>query len=418
MKFGIFYELQLPRPWGPNDELTLYQNALEQIELADKCGYDYAWQVEHHFLEEYSISSAPEIMLAAAAMRTRRLRLGHGIIQMPPLQNHPARVAERIATLDLVSNGRVEFGTGEGATTTELAGFGTEHSQKKEAWEEATRECLRMMSETPYPGYQGTYFSMPERNLIPKPLQKPHPPVWVAAARRETAMIAARLGMGAIGFGFETPEEADERVARYWDLIRGCRAPIGKAINPALVTVGNMRCAETDELAVERGLEGAQFFGFSLGWTHGPVKHGHDHVYREFRRRQEAQQTAAARESATSLEPADESADDAAAVLVALLPASAATANRGPRTDFSELMILSRSASGIVPPTLTAFPSNSACDPGVLKLSSAALRSFVQPAWPTCLSTARPPVILSAPNSDLRELVIAARVASSPTVPE
>jgi alkanesulfonate monooxygenase SsuD/methylene tetrahydromethanopterin reductase-like flavin-dependent oxidoreductase (luciferase family) len=313
VKFGLLYEMQLPRPldsdqWRADDEHAMVQQTLEQIVLADRLGFDYIFFVEHHFLEEYSISSAPEIMLAAAAARTRHVRLGHGIIQMPPRQNHPARVAERIATLDLVSDGRVEFGTGEGATTTELAGFGTEHSQKKEAWEEATRECLRMMSETPYPGYEGTYFSMPERNLIPKPLQKPHPPVWVAAARRETAMIAARLGMGAIGFGFESPEEADERVARYYDLIRRCRAPIGKAMNPALVTVGNMLCAETDELAVRRGLEGAQFFGFSLGWTHGPVKHGHDHVYREFRQRQATQASAAAQEAATSLEPSDESA--------------------------------------------------------------------------------------------------------------
>jgi alkanesulfonate monooxygenase SsuD/methylene tetrahydromethanopterin reductase-like flavin-dependent oxidoreductase (luciferase family) len=308
MKFGLLYEMQLPRPldsdqWHTDDEYRMVKETLEQIEAADRLGFDYVFFVEHHFLEEYSISSAPEIMLAAAAARTRKVRLGHGIIQMPPRQNHPARVAERIATLDLVSDGRVEFGTGEGATTTELAGFGTEHSEKKEAWEEATRECLRMMSETPYPGYEGTYFSMPERNLIPKPLQQPHPPVWVAAARRETAMIAARLGMGAIGFGFETPEEADERVARYWDLIRRCRAPIGKAMNPALVTVGNMLCAESDDVAVERGLEGAQFFGFSLGWTHGPVKHGRDHVYREFRQRQ-----AATGEAATALEPADESA--------------------------------------------------------------------------------------------------------------
>jgi alkanesulfonate monooxygenase SsuD/methylene tetrahydromethanopterin reductase-like flavin-dependent oxidoreductase (luciferase family) len=313
VKFGLLYEMQLPRPldsdqWHADEEHTMVQQTLEQIELADRLGFDYVFFVEHHFLEEYSISSAPEIMLAAAAARTRHVRLGHGIIQMPPRQNHPARVAERIATLDLVSNGRVEFGTGEGATTTELAGFGTEHTEKKEAWEEATRECLRMMSESPYPGYEGTYFSMPERNVIPKPLQQPHPPVWVAAARRETAMIAARLGMGAIGFGFESPEEADERVARYYDLIRRCREPIGKAINPALVTVGNMLCAETDELAVERGLEGAQFFGFSLGWTHGPVKHGRDHVYREFRQRQAAQASAAGRESATSLEPSDESA--------------------------------------------------------------------------------------------------------------
>ena len=107
MKFGIFYEMQLPRPWGVDDERQLYQNALEQVEVADKCGYDYAWQVEHHFLEEYSHSPQPEVFLAAASQRTKNIRLGHGIIQLTT--NHPARVAEKVATLDLVSNGRVEF---------------------------------------------------------------------------------------------------------------------------------------------------------------------------------------------------------------------------------------------------------------------------------------------------------------------
>jgi alkanesulfonate monooxygenase SsuD/methylene tetrahydromethanopterin reductase-like flavin-dependent oxidoreductase (luciferase family) len=313
MKFGIFYELQLPRPrdkdqWDDDDERRIVHETLEQIELADKLGYDYVFEVEHHFLEEYCHSSAPEVVLAAAAVKTKDIRLGHGIVQMPPAQNHPARVAERIATLDLVSNGRVEFGTGEGATTTELGGFGTEHAYKKEAWEEATRECLRMMSETPYPGYDGEYFKMPERNIIPKPLQKPHPPVWVAASRRETAMMAARLGIGALGFGFETPDEAEDRVQRYYELIRECRRPIGKAMNPALVTLGNMMCARTDEEAVEKGLRGAQFFGFSFAWTHGPVKHGRDNVYREFRERFDAAQSADEAEIATANEPEDESA--------------------------------------------------------------------------------------------------------------
>jgi alkanesulfonate monooxygenase SsuD/methylene tetrahydromethanopterin reductase-like flavin-dependent oxidoreductase (luciferase family) len=311
MKFGLFYELQLPRPadkdqWNEDDERRIVHETLEQVELADKLGFDYLFEVEHHFLEEYCHSSAPEVLLGAIAVRTKNIRLGHGIVQMPPTQNHPARVAERIATLDLVSNGRVEFGTGEGATTTELGGFQTEHKFKKEAWEEATRECLRMMSETPYPGYEGEYFSMPERNVIPKPLQKPHPPVWVAASRRETVMMAARFGIGALGFGFETPEEAEDRVERYYELIRQCRRPIGKAMNPALVTLGNMMCAPTDEEAVEKGLSGAQFFGFSFAWTHGPVKHGRDNVYREFRRRTDAAESAA--EAATANEPEDESA--------------------------------------------------------------------------------------------------------------
>ena len=289
MKFGIQYQLNVVRPldsddWDPDGEHKRFQEALEQIEFADKLGFDYIFETEHHFLEEYSASSAPEVFLAAASQRTKNARLIHGIVQMPPKQNHPARVAERIATLDLVSNGRVEFGTGEGATVTEIEGFGTKREDKKAAWEEATRECLRMMTMTPYPGYDGEFFSMPERNIVPKPLQKPHPPVWVAASRLETVMVGARLGMGAMGVGFETPEEAQERVSRYYELIRNCR-PIGKAINPALAAGGNMMMARTNEEAMQRGLRGAQFFGFALGFTNGEVHHGRDHLNREFVRR-------------------------------------------------------------------------------------------------------------------------------------
>src|SRR3974377_1116094 len=112
MKFGVFYEHQLPRPWDGGRELKLFQDALAQVELADQLGIDFAWEVEHHFLEEYSHSSAPEVFLAAASQRTERIRLGHGITLMPPGYNPTARVAERIATLDLVSHGRVEVGRG------------------------------------------------------------------------------------------------------------------------------------------------------------------------------------------------------------------------------------------------------------------------------------------------------------------
>src|SRR6187455_1625559 len=131
MKFGIFYEHQLPRPWGPQSEYQLLQDSLTQIELADRLGFDFAWEVEHHFLEEYSHSSAPEVFLAAASQRTKQIRLGHGIVQLPPGYNHPARVAERIAMLDLVSGGRVEFGTGESSSQTELGGFEVERSLKR-----------------------------------------------------------------------------------------------------------------------------------------------------------------------------------------------------------------------------------------------------------------------------------------------
>src|SRR6476646_9982507 len=177
MQFGIFYEHQLPRPWTDGAEQRLFQEALEQVELADRLGIDYAWEVEHHFLEEYSHSSAPEVFLAAASQRTRRIRLGHGIVLAPPPYNHPARMAERIATLDLVSNGRVEWGTGESSSLTELGGFNLAVDQKRPAWLEAVEQCANMMAMDPYPGFEGQYFSMPCRNVVPKPVQRPHPPL-------------------------------------------------------------------------------------------------------------------------------------------------------------------------------------------------------------------------------------------------
>src|ERR687884_783478 len=160
MQFGIFYEHQLPRPWKDGDELKLFQDALSQVELADRLGIDHAWEVEHHFLEEYSHSSAPEVFLAAASQRTKNIRLGHGIVLTPPAYNHPARVAERIATLDLVSNGRVDFGTGESASKAELEGFGITPEQRRDMWREAVEQIANMLVMEPYPGYRGTYFAM------------------------------------------------------------------------------------------------------------------------------------------------------------------------------------------------------------------------------------------------------------------
>ena len=150
MQFGIFYEHQLPRPWREGSELRLVQEALDQVELADRLGLDYAWEVEHHFLEEYSHSSAPEVFLAAASQRTRRIRLGHGIVLMPPGYNHPARVAERIATMDHLSNGRVEFGTGRGSSSAEWGGFAIPSAaETKPMWRESIEQIPRMWIDEP-----------------------------------------------------------------------------------------------------------------------------------------------------------------------------------------------------------------------------------------------------------------------------
>ncbi|NQV20046.1 MAG: LLM class flavin-dependent oxidoreductase, partial [Rhodospirillales bacterium] len=198
MKFSTFYELQTPKPWDAESELRVVHQALDQVELADKLGYHYAWEVEHHFLEEYCHSSAPEVFLAAASQRTKNIRLGHGIVLMAPDYNPTARVAERIATLDLVSNGRVEWGTGESSAEMELGGFGVDPDRKRDMWREATEQCANMMAMNPYPGFEGEFFSMPCRNVVPKPLQKPHPPIWVACSRRSTIQLAAEAGIGAL----------------------------------------------------------------------------------------------------------------------------------------------------------------------------------------------------------------------------
>src|SRR5687768_893179 len=150
MRFGLFYEHQHPRPWADGSEERLLNDALEQIELADRLGFDCIWEVEHHFLEEYSHSSAPEVFLGAASQRTKNIRLGHGIVQLPPPFNHPARVAERVATLDLLSGGRVDLGTGEGSSQMELGGFGVPRAEKRLQWEESLDAITRMFVEEPF----------------------------------------------------------------------------------------------------------------------------------------------------------------------------------------------------------------------------------------------------------------------------
>jgi alkanesulfonate monooxygenase SsuD/methylene tetrahydromethanopterin reductase-like flavin-dependent oxidoreductase (luciferase family) len=267
MKFGLFYEHQLPQPWSEDAELRLYQQALDQVELADRLGIDYVWEVEHHFLEEYSHSSAPEVFLAACSQRTKRIRLGHGITLMPPKYNHPARVAERIATLDLVSNGRVEWGTGESATAVEMGGFGVDPQEKEAMWQEATEQAANMLAMRPYPGFAGRWFDMPCRNLVPKPVQKPHPPMWVACSRRETIHRAARAGLGALAFAFLEPEQAARWVEEYYSIIKSPECvPIGHNVNPNLAIVTGMSCHPDEAEAVRRGLDGFRFFGYSLGY--------------------------------------------------------------------------------------------------------------------------------------------------------
>src|SRR5579885_3182463 len=197
MEFGLHFEMEMPRPWNERSEYNIYWQALEQIELGDRLGFDFVWEVEHHFLEEYSHSPAPEVFLGAASQRTRNIRLGHGIIQLTT--SHPAKVAERVAVLDLLSHGRVEFGMGESASITELEPFGVTMEGKRALWEDAVR-CLTPMFRDGGSEYHGPHFDFPLRNVLPKPRQKPHPPLWMACTQLETIAYAGERGLGALGF--------------------------------------------------------------------------------------------------------------------------------------------------------------------------------------------------------------------------
>jgi alkanesulfonate monooxygenase SsuD/methylene tetrahydromethanopterin reductase-like flavin-dependent oxidoreductase (luciferase family) len=277
MKFGLLAALQLPKPWKPDSELRVWRDGLEQMEIADRNEIDYVWQVEHHFLEEYSHSSAAETFLAAASQRTKRMHLGSGITLLPPNYNHPARVAERVAALDLVSEGRAEFGTGESSTFAELDAFHVSRTEKRAMWRESLQAILRMMVEEPFRGHVGKYFQMPPRNVIPKPLQKPHPPVWVACSRQETIVMAGTLGLGVLTFGFLSPVDAQKWTADYYRALSEDCHPLAYTVNPNVGFLSGFACSKDGDFARKIGTEGRQFFGHAfrhhyVDGVHSPAK--------------------------------------------------------------------------------------------------------------------------------------------------
>jgi alkanesulfonate monooxygenase SsuD/methylene tetrahydromethanopterin reductase-like flavin-dependent oxidoreductase (luciferase family) len=265
MRFGVFYELQLPRPWAEDSELRLVQEAIEQVQLADRIGIDHAWAVEHHFLDEYSHCSASEVFLSALAAKSERIRVGFGIRQVIPNYNHPSRTAEAVAMLDLISNGRVDFGIGEGATRLELHGYGIPAKRKQALAFEAAEQIANMMVMDPYPGFEGEGFSLPCRNVLPKPLQKPHPPMWLACTNRKTIETAARNGLGALAFTFVDPEEAKSWADTYYSIIRSEECvPLGHMVNANIAVVAGFSLHDDPEEGRRRGADGFAFFRYAI----------------------------------------------------------------------------------------------------------------------------------------------------------
>ncbi|MEW6298735.1 MAG: LLM class flavin-dependent oxidoreductase [Thermodesulfobacteriota bacterium] len=256
MKFSLLYELEMPKPWTPRREYETYWEALAQIQLADEVGFDTVWEVEHHFLVEYSHSSAPEVFLAAASQRTRTIRIGHGVTLLPFPYNHPIRVAERVAALDIVSNGRVEFGTGRSVTEIELGGFQVNPDDTREMWEEALEVIIKAWKTDPLE-HEGKRLKIPPRTVVPKPIQQPHPPIWLAATGPDSFSAAGERGLGALCFNF-----SEDQALRNMGLYRKAVAnatPVGQFINNQFAQFFIVHCG-TDEDTKTAGVEAARWF--------------------------------------------------------------------------------------------------------------------------------------------------------------
>jgi len=255
VKFALFYEIPVARPWSERSEHEAFKNTLEQAVAGEAAGFHSVWTVEHHFLEEYSHCSNPEVLYGAIAARTERIRIGYGVRLGPKPYNHPVRSAESAAVLDLLSDGRVEFGTGRSSTRIEMEGFGVHPNDTRAMWREAVEHIVTCWTQE-HAEFTGRHWSLPRRRVQPKPLQKPHPPVWGATGSPDGHRMMGELGLGLLSFSVGTPpEQLKERIDLYRAGLAACRKPLGAAINPRAGCFTMVNCAPTQAESYELSRE-------------------------------------------------------------------------------------------------------------------------------------------------------------------
>jgi alkanesulfonate monooxygenase SsuD/methylene tetrahydromethanopterin reductase-like flavin-dependent oxidoreductase (luciferase family) len=243
--FGLFYEIPVAAPWHPRSEYDAYHHVLAQAVRGDEVGFSHFWTVEHHFLSEFSHCSAPEVLYGAVAAKTKRIKIGHGVRLLPFPYNHPIRVAEMGAALDLLCDGRMEFGTGRSATRDELEGFGIDPLQTRELWEEALQVVIGAWTTDRF-SWQGKHFQVPPRRVHPKPLQQPHPPIWMATSSPAGHEVAGRMGLGLLSFTIGVPPaELAFRIGLYRNALKEAQ-PVGKFVNDRAAAFTMVHCAETN----------------------------------------------------------------------------------------------------------------------------------------------------------------------------
>jgi alkanesulfonate monooxygenase SsuD/methylene tetrahydromethanopterin reductase-like flavin-dependent oxidoreductase (luciferase family) len=261
MKFSLFYEMQISDP-TPEAEAQLFRDCVEQAVLADQLGFHAIWEVEHHGLREYSHSSAPEIFLAFVAARTQKVRLGHGVTLLPHRYNHPLRIAERIATLDILSGGRVNWGSGKSSSRVEQDAFEVDRESLHDQWLEAL-EIIPKMWESEVFSHKGRFFTIPPTQVVPKPLQKPHPPMFAACTKPDSAAAVGKLGLGALNFAIGGDDYLAQKVSEYRRAVADAK-PIGSTVTNHFACTPPALVLSDDKKACEYGFRGARFFSESL----------------------------------------------------------------------------------------------------------------------------------------------------------
>ena len=258
MRLALQYEMQRP---NLDDRLVL-KETMEQCIFADEVGFDTLWFVEHHFLTGFSASPCPDLIYAALSQRTKNIRLGLGVVVLP--YHHPVRVAERVAMLDHLSEGRVEFGTGRSAPY-ELVGMGLDPRDSRDMWEESLSMVPNIWQSDWY-SHEGKYWQVPERQILPKPFQDPHPPIWVAALQPSTYKIAAEKGIGVLSLGSSTPSALEPHVREYKEQVKKAN-PVGTFPNPQWASSTLGICLKDRERAREMGVQSLKtFFGTDKIW--------------------------------------------------------------------------------------------------------------------------------------------------------
>ncbi|HVU00662.1 MAG TPA: LLM class flavin-dependent oxidoreductase [Polyangiaceae bacterium] len=261
MKFSLFYEMQIADPTRAA-EAALFRAAVDQAVLADELGYHAVWAVEHHGLREYSHSSAPEIFLSFVAAKTKRVRIGHGVTLLPHRYNHPIRIAERIATLDVLSGGRVNWGSGKSSSKVEQLAFENDVDTLHEQWLEAVRIIPKMWEEEVF-SYEGKFSKIPPTQVVPKPVQTPHPPMFAACTKPDSAASVGKLGLGALNFAIGSDDYLAAKVEAYRAAVERAE-PVGKAVTNHFACTPPALVLPDDTQACRYGFRGARFFAETL----------------------------------------------------------------------------------------------------------------------------------------------------------